>query len=75
MKSVEIRKEILKYMHECMIYMNHEGAYETWIINGVPGCPNECDFESIAENEEEFYEVVGLWYRLYTKYRKYGMIN
>ena len=55
--------------------MNHEDAYETWIINGVPDCPNECDFESIAENEEEFYEVVGLWYRLYTKYRKYGMIN
>ena len=75
MKSVEIRKEILRYMHECMIYMNHEDAYMTWIINGVPDCPSEYDFESIAENEEEFYEVVGLWYRLYTKYRKYGMIN
>ena len=75
MKSVEIRKEMLRYMHECMINMNHEGAYTTWIINGVPDCPSEYDFESIAENEEEFYEVVGLWYRLYTKYRKYGMIN
>lgn len=51
------RIELLKAMHEIVLHMNHEGAYMKWIYI-VPDCPEEDDFEFIAETENLFKDAV-----------------
>ena len=60
----ESRIAQLKAMHEVMINANDESIYVSWISCGVPDCPQEDDFEFIAEDNEEYNEVVDLFVEL-----------
>ncbi len=56
----------LKAMHELMMCANDEEIYASWIICGVPDCPREEDFESIAEDNEYYNECFDLFVKLIT---------
>lgn len=47
------RIALLKAQHEIIVHMNNEEAYMEW-INIVPDCPQDDDFEFIAEDDELF---------------------
>lgn len=51
------RIALLKAQHEIIKYMNNEEAYMEW-INIVPDCPQDDDFEFIAEDEELFADAM-----------------
>lgn len=57
----ETRIAQLKAMHELMTSANDEELYMTWITLGVPDCPSEDDFESIAEDDEMYNECFDLF--------------
>ena len=60
----ESRIKQLKAMHEVMINANDENIYMSWISCGVPDCPREDDYEFIAEDNEEYNEVIDLFVEL-----------
>lgn len=58
------RMSQLKAMHEVMINANDENIYMSWITCGVPDCPSDDDYEFIAEDDENYNEVVDLFIKL-----------
>ena len=54
----QARVEILKAMHQYMMNVNDEDAYFSWIAVAVPDEPSEEDYESIAEDESEWEDIV-----------------
>lgn len=62
---IKTRIAILQTMHEFVInkFDDEENIME-WLTYGVPDCPNESDYEFIAEDEENFNETVDLFQRL-----------
>ena len=54
----QARIEILKAMHHYMMNVNDEDAYFHWTIIGVPDEPMEEDYESIADDENEWEDIV-----------------
>lgn len=54
----------LRCMHDTMCFANDENLYMRWVTYGVPDCPSEDDFESIAECDESYNETVDLFVRL-----------
>lgn len=62
---IKTRIAILETMHEFVINkFNDEENIMEWLTYGVPDCPNESDYEFIAEDEENFNETVDLFQRL-----------
>ena len=59
MKTTRIRQ--LKAMHELMMCANDEEIYMTWATYGVPDCPDENDYEFIAEDKVAFDECFELF--------------
>ena len=67
LKSVkEFRVMQLKVMHEVIRLANDENLYYRWIMY-VPDEPCDCDFESIAEDNESYEEVWELFCELVAK--------
>ena len=61
----ETRIRQLKAMHELMCCTNDEEIYySSWIVTGVPDCPLESDFESIAEDDDMYNDCVDLFVKL-----------
>lgn len=54
----------LKAMHTLMCEANDESIYMSWAMCGVPDCPSEDDFESIALDAEMYNEVFDLFVKL-----------
>ena len=54
----QARVEILKAMHQYMMNVNDEDAYFHWTIIGVPDEPMEEDYESIADDENGWEDIV-----------------
>ena len=61
---IAIRKQLLKEMHKYIIEMGDEEIYMDWITLGVPDEPSEDDYEFIAENDDEWNDVCGLFGKL-----------
>lgn len=61
---MERRIEQLKLMHRLMELANDESIYLHWITLGVPDCPNEYDFQGIAEDDGMYNDCVELFARL-----------
>lgn len=61
------RMSQLKAMHEVMINANDESIYMSWISCGVPDCPQDDDYEFIAEDDENYNEAVELFIKLIQK--------
>ena len=63
--------ELLKAMHEIVSYMNHEAAYEWWILT-VPDGANEDDFEFIGSDPDEMDHACRLFRRIVGRFGKDG---
>lgn len=71
--TINNRIEVLKAMHLIMQSMNNEEAYWYWATYAVPDEPSEDDFESIAENKDEFDDCVNTFRRAMNLYGKDGI--
>jgi hypothetical protein len=66
------RVEFIKALNEIVLGLGDEELIEGWLMNGVPDCPSEEDFEFIANDQESFDETVNCFVRL-SKYIKTGI--
>ena len=73
-KDFDNRVENIKLMHETMLCMNNEDAYDTWIWT-MPDCPTEEDFAWFAEDEDEYNELYGTFFRILNRYINDGFYN
>lgn len=62
--KTETRVKQLKLMHQLMCTTNDEGLYITWVSVGVPDCPQDDDFELIAEDNDAYNNICELFTRL-----------
>jgi hypothetical protein len=53
-------------MHDVIRCANDEEIYFTW-IELIPDEPRRDDFESVAESDEEYNEIVDLFIKLVSK--------
>lgn len=74
-ETLQLRIKELKAMHETMLHLNNEGAYFDWIVLGVLDEPNEDDFESIAESDEEFKGCTKWFLKVLANYYKDGFVS
>lgn len=70
MNEFERRIEVLKAMHTIVTNMNDEYAYELWITEGMPDCPDEYDFQDVAR--EYFEETTAVFTNVIKRYGKNG---
>ena len=76
MTTKERRTNIVRTMHNLVMQMNNEGAYDWWIQVGVPDCPNDPDdFEWFAEDDENYDELVELFLKILKEYGKDGFVK
>lgn len=61
---IQLRIKLLKEMNTYIIEMGDEEIWATWITLGVPDAPSEDDYDFIAENDDEWNDVCGLFGRL-----------
>ena len=66
------KKEFVKALNELILGLGDEDLIEVWLMNGVPDCPSEEDFEFIANDQEAFDETVNLFVKM-SKYIKTGI--
>ena len=66
------RVEFIKALNEIVLGLGDEELIESWLMNGVPDCPTDEDFEFIAQNQESFNEAINCFVRL-SKYIKTGI--
>lgn len=62
--TVQYRADQLKQMHNLIGHANDESIYDTWIILGIPDEPQEEDFYSVAENDEDYNTICDLFIKL-----------
>ena len=61
---VETRIKILKQMNEYVLRcVNDEDIIMYWLTLGIPDCPDDADYESIAEDFDNFAYVCGIFYK------------
>lgn len=63
-EMVGIRIKLLKDMHQYIIEIGDEEIYMDWVTLAVPDEPREDDFESIAEDNENWIYCCKTFYRL-----------
>lgn len=63
-RVIQERVEILKAMHTLMQHASNENIYWHWVTLGPPDEPDDDDFEYIAEDNENYNEVIDLFVRL-----------
>ena len=66
------RADFVRSMNNIIIHLNDEDAYMNW-IQVVPDGATQDDFESIADDEELFDDVVYLFKDLMERYMKNGI--
>lgn len=54
MSTIEKRIKILKLMHDYIINLGDECIYDSWVTLCVPDEPREDDYQSIAEDAEDW---------------------
>lgn len=58
---VKTRISIAKQMNKYIINMGDEEIWMDWITVGIPDAPTEEDYESIAEDNEEWMDLCKLF--------------
>lgn len=66
---IESRTELLQKLNSIMKNMNDERCYMAWILT-VPDEATKEDFEDIAGDDEFFDEVLELFLRLFSWYKR-----
>ena len=64
--------EFIKALNEIILGLGDEDLTDIWLMNGVPDCPSQEDFEFIANDRDSFDEVVNLFVRM-SKHIKEGI--
>lgn len=64
--TAETRIRRLKAMHEMVVCANDENLTMRWLSVGVPDCPTEDDFLSIATDSEEYDRIKKLFLEIIT---------
>lgn len=62
------RYKMLTSMHNIMLCLNDEYAYDEWVTIEVPDEPTADDFMDIAEDEGSYREAVCEFTRIFNKY-------
>lgn len=57
----ETRVNLLKEMHKYIIDLNNERKYLIWVTYGIPDEPIEEDYKFIAETDELWDKIHGLF--------------
>ena len=65
--TIQYRADQLKQMHNLICHANDENIYDTWIILGIPDEPQEDDFYSIAEDDEDYNAICDLFVKLISR--------
>ena len=66
MTTIERRIKALKMMNTAMEQIDDEELYyDGWLVYGVPDGATEDDYCCIAENDNDFYEILDLFIKLY----------
>ena len=68
------RLKNLKRMHKIMTHMNNEEAYLAWITY-VPDEASDDDLKDIAEDVDDYDEVVTLFIKLISVYGSDGILK
>ena len=68
MGTKEQRIELLKGMNQYIIDMGDEEIYETWFSLGVPDEATNDDYESIAEDLEQWVFICNIFGAIIKKY-------
>lgn len=63
-----LKMNILGGMNEYILNLNDEDAIEPWLMCGVPDDATEDDLEYIADDYEEWVDIVNLFARIVKKY-------
>lgn len=64
------RVEVLQNMDYAIRFMNDESVMEPWLMEGVPDGADLDDYQSIAEDHDEYIYIVKLFAKLVAKYAK-----
>lgn len=67
---INSRIAVLKAMDNAIRNMNDEESFDPWLMCGVPDGSDDDDYESIAENTEEYVETVKLFAKIVKLYAK-----
>lgn len=65
---INSRIAVLKAMDNAIRNMNDEMAVDPWLMCGVPDGADDDDYEYIAEDHEEYAEMVKLFAKIVKKY-------
>lgn len=65
---MERRIAVLKAMDDAIRGMNDECVMDSWLMVGVPDEASEDDYEFIAENHEEYIDIVKVFARIVKDY-------
>lgn len=68
--AVQRRIAVLKAMDDAVRGMNDENAIDTWLMVGVPDEASDEDYQSIAEDHEEYVDIVKVFARIVSVYAK-----
>jgi hypothetical protein len=68
-ESENSRMKLLMTLHDIVLNMNDENAYDEWIRDDIPDCPSEKDFEEIALDDDFFDEVLEDFIRIFKIYK------
>jgi len=63
------RMRLLMTLHDIILNMNDEIAYDEWIRDDIPDEPSWEDFEEIALDDEFFNEVLEDFIRIFKTYK------
>ena len=58
------RLDLVHQMHNYIMNTGDEEIYEIWMMDAIPDCPCEEDFEFFADDSEEFKELCAIFGRL-----------
>jgi hypothetical protein len=64
--TIKFRADQLEAMHRVIQCANDEGIYDAWIYL-VPDEPSREDFESLAESDSDYNEVIDLFIKLVSR--------
>ena len=65
---IELRIKFLWDFHKYIIELGDEEIYSAWIEEGVPDEPDEDIMREIAEDDEQWIDVVKVFSRLTAEY-------
>ena len=63
-ETTKIRIKLLKEMNDYILnVIGDEDVFDDWWTNGVPDSPSEEDYETIASDDNSWYDVVEVFAR------------